>query len=273
MDLQILEEKIKKIETRVAKLESRDIASAKSVNLYLIPLAVIIAGAVIAFAVVMTGGAAPGQQTAQVSPEEQEEQVQPKQEEPKSILDNLRPISERDHIKGNPDAAVKLVEFSDTECPFCKRFYDTTQQLFSEYGASGQVAIIFRHFPLESLHSKAPKEAQAAECAWELGGNDAFWAYLDRIFEITPSNNQLDLQELPRIAEYAGLDTVKFQECLNSTRHLQRLQEDMEDGINSGVEGVPFSIVIAPNGQKFAVNGAQPYTVVKQTIDNALNLK
>ena len=120
------------------------------------------------------------------------------------------------HILGNPGAPVKLVEFSDFECPFCKRFHLTMKRLMNEYGEDGKVAWVYRHFPLVSLHSKARREAQAAECASELGGNEAFWAYSDRLFEVAPSNNRLDLALLPRIAQLIGLDRAKFEACLAS---------------------------------------------------------
>src|SRR3989338_2531696 len=108
----------------------------------------------------------------------------------KQESDNVGELTDRDHLRGDPKATVKVVEFSDLECPFCKNFHRTMQQVMSEY--SGQVAWVYRHFPLDSLHSKARKEAEASECAAELGGNDGFWAYVDKLFEITPSNNGLD---------------------------------------------------------------------------------
>lgn len=103
---------------------------------------------------------------------------------------NVRKVDDSDHLRGDPKASVKVVEFSDLECPFCKRFHLTMQQLMEGY--SGKVAWVYRHFPLDSLHPKARKEAEASECAAELGGNDGFWAYIDKLFEITPSNNGLD---------------------------------------------------------------------------------
>ena len=144
-------------------------------------------------------------------------------------------------------------------------------QVVNEY--DDKVAWIYRHFPLDQLHSKARKEAEATECANELGGNEKFWAYIDRLFEITPSNNGLDLAELPRIAEFIGLDRGKFEQCLNSGKYADRVRTDLEDAINSGGAGTPYSIVIAPNGQKFVVSGAQPFAAVKQAIDAALKLK
>ena len=186
---------------------------------------------------------------------------------------NTKDVSKQDHILGDPDAPVKIVEFSDIECPFCKRFHVTIQQLMSEYGADGRVAWVYRHFPLDQLHSKARKEAEATECANELGGNKGFWAYLDRIFEITPSNNGLDLNLLPQIAEDIGLDRVKFEECLSSGKYAQHIESDYQDAVSSGGRGTPYSVVIAANGKKFVVSGAQPYSALKSIIDLALQEK
>ncbi len=104
----------------------------------------------------------------------------------------LDPVTEKDHISGNPGAELLIIEYSDPECPFCKKFHETMTQAMNEYGKSGKVAWVYRHFPLDSIHSRARREAEAIECAGELGGNDKFWAYLNKLMEITPSNNQLD---------------------------------------------------------------------------------
>ncbi|MCZ6841070.1 MAG: DsbA family protein [Alphaproteobacteria bacterium] len=186
----------------------------------------------------------------------------------------VRPVDGEDHIIGNPDAPVKLIEFSDFECPFCKRFHVTMKRLMDEYGKNGKVAWVFRQFPLDDLHSKARKEAQATECANELGGNDAFWAYADRLFEVTPSNDRLDLALLPLIAQEIGLDRAKFEACLEGDSrggaYAAHIEADYQDARASGGTGTPFSLVLGPNGQAYPINGAQPYAAVKSIIDLAL---
>ena len=119
-----------------------------------------------------------------------------------SSLDQVRPVSTEDHIRGNPNAEVIIIEYSDTECPFCGRFHETMKQIMNEYGKEGKVAWVYRHSPLDQLHSKAKNESVALECANELGGNDKFWEYADRIYSVTPANNGLDPAELPKIAEF-----------------------------------------------------------------------
>jgi len=188
-------------------------------------------------------------------------------------LEKMAAITSDDHVRGDINAPVKIVEYSDTECPFCKRFHPTLQQVMDEYGKNGKVAWIYRHFPLDQLHSKARKEAEATECAAELGGNDAFWAYLDRLMEVTPANNGLDPAELPRIAQYVGLDTKNFNECLTSGKYAKKIEEHVQNAQATGGNGTPWSIVVAKGGTKYPLSGAQPYESVKQIIELALKAK
>ena len=202
------------------------------------------------------------------------QQQQAEEQRRRKAVGAAKPVDAEDHILGSLDAPVKLVEFSDFECPFCKRFHPTMKRLMDEYGKDGKVAWVYRHFPLDSLHSKARKEAQAAECANELGGNEAFWAYTDRLYEVAPSNDRLDLALLPEFAEEIGLDRAAFEACLEGDarggKYAAHIEADVQDAIASGGTGTPYSLVIAPNGKTFPINGAQPYAAVKAIIDLAL---
>lgn len=189
-------------------------------------------------------------------------------------LESINPVGNADHIRGNPNATVKIVEYSDMECPFCKRFHSTMQQVMDEYGTKSRVAWVYRHFPLDSIHSQARTEAIASECANELGGNDAFWKYVDRFFELTPSNNQTNIATvLPQIALEIGLDKTKFNSCLASKKYEKHVQDDLDNAIATGGNGTPWSIVVAKNGKKYPLSGAQPYETVKQLIELALQEK
>lgn len=183
----------------------------------------------------------------------------------------VEPVSARDHVRGPRTALVKLIEFGDTECPLCKRFHPTLKRLVDDY--RGQVAWVFRHFPIAEIHPKAPKEAEATECAAELGGEAKFWAYVDRLYEITPSNNRLDPAELPRIAQHIGLERTSFEQCLASGRHAARVAADVADALAAGAPGTPYTVVVAPNGKTFAVVGNQPYDTLRLVIDIALKQK
>ncbi|TAK88052.1 MAG: disulfide bond formation protein DsbA [Betaproteobacteria bacterium] len=183
----------------------------------------------------------------------------------------LRPVSgARDHIRGNPDAPVTVVEYSDFECPFCKRFHGTLKQLVDQ--SNGKARWVYRHFPLEELHPvKARKEAVASECAVELGGNDAFWKFADRFFELTPSNNKTDIETvLPRVAREIGLDEARFASCLASDRYARRIEEDYQNAVATGGRGTPWSIIVSKSGKTYTLSGAQPYAAVKRLVDLAL---
>ena len=131
------------------------------------------------------------------------------------------------------------------------------QRVLAEYG--DKVAWVYRHFPIDELHPKARKEAEASECANELGGNDKFWAYIDRLFAITPSNNRLEPTELPKIAEYVGLDKTPFESCLASGKYAEKISNDLKDAGSAGARGTPYSLVVAENGKKFVIPGALPF--------------
>ncbi|MAZ30172.1 disulfide bond formation protein DsbA [bacterium] len=240
-------------------------AKSNIANPYLIPLAIVIAGGLIAGAVFMNGGNS-GNVPITNNGNNQPTQAAP---QPSGSTDDVRSITAEDHIKGDPNAPVKIVEYSDFECPFCKRFHDTMNQVMaSELGTSGEVAWVYRHFPLDQLHPvKARAEAVASECAAELGGNDAFWQFADRFMEITPSNNRTEIETvIPQIVREIGLDETAFQTCFESGKYDEHIQDDVDNAIATGGRGTPWSIVVAPNGKTFPLNGAQPLAAVQQLI-------
>lgn len=181
----------------------------------------------------------------------------------------VEPIKQDDRIRGNPKARIFLVEYSDLECPYCKRFHPTAQKIADEY--KDQVAWVYRHFPLDQLHSKARKEAEAPECAAELAGNEGFWKMIDKIYEVTPSNNGLNLDDLPNLASQVGLDQGKFKGCLDSGKYSTRVESDYQSGIRSGVQGTPGNFLLdTKTGKSILLGGALPYEQLKPTIDELL---
>jgi len=229
-----------------------------------LPVAIVIAGVLIAGSILYTNRDAPTSVAA----------VKQAQENPtygteKIITSSVAPITSADHIRGNASAPVKIIEFSDLECPFCQQFHVTMNQVMDIYGKTGQVAWIYRSFPLD-IHPKGTLEAHAAECAAEIGGNDIFWKFIDKIFAVTPANNGLDLSILPTIAKNLGLDVTKWQECQTSNRYGVRIQANISDGLSAGVQGTPYSIVVAPNGTTYPINGARNLTYVQSIINTAL---
>ncbi len=169
-----------------------------------------------------------------------------------------------EHIRGNPDADILIVEYSETECPFCGRFHNTMLQVMDTYGKDGKVAWQYKHFPLDRIHPNARNEAEAAECAAEIGGNDAYWEYLDTIVEGTVG------KDLEKVAEHIGLDVELFKSCVENDVFADIVDKHVQEGIGLAVKGVPHSVFKTKDGREFAVSGAYPYEFLKLIIDMAL---
>ena len=218
-----------------------------------IPLAIIAAGAMISLAILITKS--PSSNSIN----------QPTNEKKDLSEIKISPIGNNDHILGNLKAKVIVVEYSDTECPFCKSFHGIMHQIVDNYG--NKVAWVYRHFPIDALHPKTRKEAEATECAASLAGNDGFWKYIDKIYEITPSNNKLDPALLPEIANEIGVDKQEFETCLSSQKFKDKINNYISDGTKAGVKGTPYSLVLVNGKVVDVINGAQPFDQVKTLID------
>ena len=223
-----------------------------------VPVAIVAAGALIAAALYFTsGGTGTGttpdnMNTASGSP------------------DKAEPVTSSDHIMGSTNAKVVVVEYTDLECPFCKAFHITMKQIMNEYGSTGNVAWVIRNFPLEQLHPNAPKLASAAECVADLGGNDAYFKFLDSVFEQAPINTFFDFTKLDSTVSKLGIDTAKFESCYTADKFKQKITDEFNNAIASGGQGTPHNIVITKDGQAIPIPGAQPYATVKSVIDAAL---
>ena len=179
---------------------------------------------------------------------------QNEQQEPSKVK-----VSEGSHVQGSKDAPVTIIEFSDFQCPYCGRFYSQTlPQIEEEYIKTGKVKLVYRHCPL-SFHQYAQKASEAAECADEQG---KFWEYHDKLYE---NQNSLDAASLKKYAKELGLDTAKFDSCMDSGKTASKVQKDFKDGQAAGVQGTPAFFI---NG--VPVTGAQPYEVFKQVIEQEL---
>ena len=183
---------------------------------------------------------------------------------------NVRRVASRDHIYGNPDAPVSLIEYSDFECPFCKQFHSTAMEIVDAY--AGKVNWIYRHFPLVMHNPGAQKQAEASECVRQLGGNDAFWKFTNAIYNRTLSNgNGFPLSQLAPLGREIGVNDKQLQECIDSGKYAPRVQEDLEEGSQIGVTGTPASILIHNvTGEVILKVGAQPLDAFKPDIDKLL---
>ncbi len=248
---------------RTMSEEYTDGATAPKGQSLAVPIAIIVGFGLIAGAIFFSGN--------KVSPTEGTTVVNPDQ-----VVDTnngadgtLNPISETDHIAGNPNAPIMIVEYSDFDCPFCKVFHETMNQIMDEYGVSGQVAWTYRHLPLENLHPSAAHIAEASECVASLGGNEAFWTFADQVFGERQTNALTNVSRLPEFASVAGVDEAAYQACIQSGEKRAEVEEDFNNAVSLGIGGTPHSFLVVGD-QSFPLNGARPYNEVKNYIDSLL---
>ena len=179
----------------------------------------------------------------------------------------------RDHIYGSANAPISLIEYSDYECPFCKDFHQTAKEIVIGY--DGKVNWVYRHFPLSFHNPGAQKQAEAAECANESGGNDAFWKFTDAVYERTKSNgNGFPLVQLVPLAKELGLDEKHFAQCFESSKYENRVKEDLDDANSIGITGTPANILLHhETGEVVLKAGAQPFSAFKADIERMLKNK
>ena len=195
-----------------------------------------------------------------------------------ALAKNARVIDvKNDFIYGKPDAVISIIEYSDFECPFCKQFGDIPIHVVDSM--PDQVNLVWRNFPLPFHDPMASKEAVAAVCAAQQGGNDAFWKYADGIFKNTRSNGQGmpssgSVDPLLSMAKEQGMNMEKFESCLQSEIVKNQVIADLNDGANAGISGTPGVILINHKTGSFNVlAGAVPEEVLKQEVKNLLNAK
>jgi protein-disulfide isomerase len=170
-----------------------------------------------------------------------------------------------DHIRGNPDAQITIYEYSDIDCPFCKRFHDTLRTVVDEYE---EVRWVYRHLPLEGLHPEAFEKAVITECVFAQAGPEVFWAVLDQMYDAPGP-----LARLPDYVEQYGLDARVYATCLESEAARARVERDMANAFatrGSTQIGTPWSIIELPDGSHIPFSGAQPLSVLRGVIDSIL---
>lgn len=173
---------------------------------------------------------------------------------------NAEDFVDDDPVLGNKNAPLTIVEFSDFQCPFCKRARDdAVAKIEEQYVKTGKVKLVYRDFPLTSIHPMAQKSAEAAECADDQG---KFWEMHDKIFEGQAS---LSLSSLKQWAVELGLKADDFNKCLDSGKYANEVNKDASDAQKAGGQGTPYFIV----GETI-ISGAQPFAAFQQAIESQL---
>ncbi len=235
-------------------------------TLLTLPGAIIIAAAIVAVAVIWVQRPATNNTSADANNTKNQD-----------IKINLNPVTAKDHIFGNPNAQIKIVEYSDPSCSYCKMFNPTLISILDQYGPSGKVAWVYRSFPLDkpdlngnALHPNAGHESQALECVASLGGNDKFWAFEKKIYEENSTGAQgLDQKKLPIFAKEIGINVDAFNKCLSDGQFKETVEASFLSGVNAGVAGTPSSFIvlntpISTKNQKFMDEAMIQYGIPRE---------
>lgn len=180
----------------------------------------------------------------------------------------VRPVGVNDHILGNPAAKVMIIEYADFDCEYCKGFDDTLHQIIANAGTNGNVAWVYREFPLSEIHPNALKDAEAAECVASVAGNDAFWKFKTVLF----ANQPIDPTQYGVYAQKAGIVGDAFSTCVAQvpTDIDKRIEADRQNALDVGAQGTPYSLILVAGKAPIVMNGGYSYDAAKQLVDEAL---
>lgn len=215
-----------------------------------IPLAIIFGGIIVALAIYASVPKRPSTNTAGGNPA------------------LVRPVGVNDHILGNPAAKVMIIEYADFDCEYCKGFDDTLHQIIANAGTNGNVAWVYREFPLSEIHPNALKDAEAAECVASVAGNDAFWKFKTVLF----ANQPIDPTQYGVYAQKAGIVGDAFSACVAQVPADidKRIQADRQNALDVGAQGTPYSLILVAGKAPIVMNGGYSYDAAKQLVDEAL---
>lgn len=214
---------------------------------YTIPLAIIFGGVIIAGALYAS---VPKKQPGSGNPE------------------LVRLVDASDHILGNPAAKVIIVEYSDFDCTFCKTFNETLHQIIANEGTDGDVAWVYRQFPLIEIHPNALAHARASECVAQVADNETFWKFETALFDNQPA----DPTSYGALAQAAGVTGDAFATCYaNAAATLDaRIMADRQNALDMGAKGTPYSLILVAGKPPVVMAGGYSYDAVKLLVDQAL---
>lgn len=211
-------------------------------------VSILIAGVIIAGAIIVTnmGPAVPAAAGAGV--------------QAPSTATNVRAPSAQDHIIGSPSAPLVLVEYADLECFYCGVAHPTLKKIVEE--SNGQIAWVFRHLPLESIHPQALPAALASECVAEQLGQSGFWKFVDTMFA---DQSKMSAEYYEQVASSLGADMEQFKSCTASAKYQARVAADAQEAAANGGQGTPYTVLFDAKGQT-GVSGALPYETFSSVI-------
>lgn len=223
----------------------------------LVPISIIVAGALVGAAVLYAnkGNNVAGNQQ-QGQPQDQQQGQQP---ESKAYL-NVAKITSQDHIYGNKKAKIKVVAYTDLECPYCSKFHPIIKNIVDE--SNGEIALVLRYFPLP-FHPQAQEAAESAECVYAKGGDSAYWKFVDNTFAAYDKSEGAKI-DLAAVASKSG---ANISSC-DKASYDQKIKEQAANGQESGLQGTPFAVVVVNGEAKGTIDGAYPKERVQQIISD-----
>lgn len=182
-----------------------------------------------------------------------------------SGADKILPVNIADHILGNPNAPIKIVEYADFSCSYCAQYQQTLHRIINNYGPTGNIAWVFREFPLPS-HPNAFQEAQTAQCVAKIAGNDVFWKFADILF----ANQPIKETQLGEYVSQAGADPTKVALCVSSKVTNRRILAQRKNAEAIGANGIPYTVILTSKGIQMSFISAAPYSYLQQQINDIM---
>jgi protein-disulfide isomerase len=214
---------------------------------WMIPVAIVFAGAVVAFSIYATHKEVAASTNG--NPE------------------LTRPVSASDHILGKPTAPVVVIEYSDVDSEYSKDFESVMEQVMTDYGPDGNVAWVYRDYPLADEDTNSEKDDEAAECAASLGSSQTFFSFIDAMQAAAPGDEQFDPSQYDSVATSLGLSTGSLDSCISAHTFEKKVESDYENGEQIGVTGTPYSVIEVKGQKPIVISGYVPYETMKQVLD------
>lgn len=222
-----------------------------------IPSAIITGFAIVALAIIFTNSNNKPQTQA---PETKTSEM------PTEVSKEIATVRATDHVTGNPNADIAIITYSDSDCPYCEKFHTTMETTLSE---NKDIAWVYRHLPLD-IHPNAFNEAVSLECAATLGGNQAFWGYLNSIINVTLDPEDAETPtKLLAFAAKQGISEEAFKSCYSADTNpgIEKISNEIAEIAEAGARGTPFSIAVnVKTGNQIVIPGAAPIESVREII-------
>ncbi len=183
-----------------------------------------------------------------------------------TTVKKMLPVTIADHILGNPRAPIKIIEYTEFSCVYCARYQQTLSQIINDYGPTGDVAWVFREIPFTVNHTISLQITQAAECVAQTAGNDIFWKFVNILFD----NQPIKKIKLGQYEYAANANPNKVASCINNGIPNKRIEAVSKNAKSIGVQNIPYTIIISPNGASFSFEGTPPYSYIQQHINDLL---